>query len=167
MNLFFLSQLLACGSFTLDLLAFQFSRRAYSLIVLACSTSLLALHFWLLNENSASGLMALAACRYLVAIVTTRRRLMWIFLGGAVLCSLMTWQHPVDVLPLVGSLTMTLAAFQPDAMRLRIFTLSGSLFWLINNILAGTPVAVAMEATFMLSTLISYWRLKSTPMKME
>lgn len=53
---------------------------------------------------------------------------------------------------------MILAAFQPDAGRLRILTLVGSLFWLSNNILAGSPVAVAMEATFMMSTLISYWR---------
>lgn len=166
MNLFFLSQLLASASFILDLLAFQFSRRAISLALLACSTSLLSVHFWLLDGNSASALMALAACRYLVAIVTTRRGMKWGFLAASLLCGLMTWQHMFDALPLAGSLMMTLAAFQADAMRLRIFTLSGSLFWLINNILAGSPVAVAMETTFMLSTLISYWRLKSATMKM-
>lgn len=109
MNLFLLSQLLACGAFILDMLAFQFSRRVVSLILLACSTSLLTFHFWLLDETSASGIM-------------------------------------------------TLAAFQPDAGRLRILTLVGSLFWLSSNILAGSPVAVAMEAAFMVSTLISYWR---------
>ncbi len=160
MNLFFLSQLLACGAFMLDVLAFQFSRRAVSLMLLACSTSLLALHFWLLDANSASGMMALAAVRYLVATLSTRRALKWCFLGTSVLCSLMTWQQPADLLPLAGSLMMTFAAFQPDAGRLRILTLVGSLFWLSNNILAGSPVAVAMEATFMMSTLISYWRLK-------
>ena len=158
MNLFLLSQLLACGAFILDMLAFQFSRRVVSLTLLACSTSLLALHFWLLDETSASGMMILAACRYLVATLTTRRALKWSFLGASVVCSLMTWQHPADVLPLAGSLMMTLAAFQSDAGRLRILTLVGSLFWLSNNILAGSPVAVAMEATFMMSTLISYWR---------
>lgn len=160
MSLFFLSQLLASASFILDLLAFQFSRRACSLLILACSTSLLALHFWLLSENSASGLMALAACRFLVAIFTTRRELKWGFIAASVFCSLLTWQHLADALPLAGSLMMTFAAFQSDAAKLRILTLGGSLFWLCNNILAGSPVAVAMEATFMLSTLMSYRRLK-------
>ncbi|WP_437888494.1 YgjV family protein [Phytobacter sp. V91] len=160
MNLFLLSQLLACGAFMLDVLAFQFSRRVVSLTFLACSTSLLAFHFWLLDETSASGMMILAACRYLTATITTRSTLKWSFLGASVLCSLMTWQHPADALPLAGSLMMTLAAFQPDAGRLRILTLGGSLFWLSNNLLAGSPVAVVMEATFMMSTLISYRRLK-------
>jgi len=160
MSLFFLSQLIASASFILDVLAFQFARRPLSLTILACSTSLLSLHFWLLDETGACGLMALAACRYLVAIFTTHRAIKVGFLGALAMCSLLTWRHPADVLPLTGSLMMTLAAFQPDAMRLRLITLGGSLCWLANNILAGSPVAVAMEATFMVSTWISYWRFK-------
>ncbi len=160
MTPFFLSQILAGLSFGLDLLAFQFIRRQCSLLTLACSTSLMAFHFWLLGENSACGLMALAASRYLLAIVTTSQRVKGGFLCASVLCSGLTWQHPTDIFPLAGSLLMTIAAFQPTAAGLRLITLGGSLCWLINNVLAGSPMAIVMEGTFMLSTLVSYWRLK-------
>ncbi len=160
MTPFFLSQILAGLSFGLDVLAFQFVRRQRSLQTLACSTSLLALHFWLLGEVSACGLMALAACRYLLATVTTSQRVKGGFLCASVLCSVLTWQHATDIFPLAGSLLMTVAAFQSTATGLRLITVSGSLCWLINNILAGSPMAIVMEGTFMLSTLVSYWRLK-------
>ena len=120
----------------------------------------LAFHFWLLGESSACGLMALAASRYLLAIVTTSQRGKGGFLCASVLCSGLTWQHTTDIFPLAGSLFMTIAAFQPTAAGLRLITLGGSLCWLINNVLAGSPMAIAMESTFMLSTLVSYWRLK-------
>lgn len=160
MTPFFLSQILAALSFSLDLLAFQFVRRERSLLTLACSAGLLALHFWLLDHVSACGLMALAACRYLLATVTTNQRVKGGFLCASLLCSALAWQHPMDIFPLAGSLLMTVAAFQSTAAGLRLITLSGSLCWLINNILAGSPMAILMESTFMLSTIVSYWRLK-------
>lgn len=159
MTSFMLSQLLAGLAFGLDLAAFQFARRHLSLTMLAASTSLLALHFWLLAEPGAAGMMALAACRYLTAIVTRRRRWMWGFIAMIGLCGGLTWQSLLSGLPLAGSLLMTVAAFQHHASTLRLLTLFGSACWLLNNYLIGSPMAVLMEGAFMLSTFHSWWRL--------
>lgn len=159
MTAFALSQLLAGVAFGLDLAAFQFTRRSVSLTVLAASTSLLALHFWLLAEPGAAGLMVLAAGRYLTAIFTTRRRWMWGFIAMTGLCGWLSWQSPLSALPLAGSLLMTFAAFHHRAGALRLITLSGSVCWLANDILVGSPMAALMESAFMLSTLHSWWRL--------
>lgn len=164
MTAFIFSQGLAGLAFFLDLAAFHFTRRAVSLAVLALSTSLLAVHFWLLAQTGAAGLMALAACRYLTAILTTRPGWMWGFLIAAGLCSLLTWHSPLSTLPLAGSLLMTFAAFHRQAGSLRLITLCGSVCWLINNIVIGSPMAALMESAFMLSTLWSWRRLKRKPL---
>ncbi|MFZ4832348.1 YgjV family protein [Rouxiella sp. Mn2063] len=159
MSPFVLSQCIASLSFALDLTAFHFRQRNTSLRLLALSTGLLALHFLLLEQSTAAGLMLLAAVRFLTATWSTRREWCGLFCALAVIFSLVTWQMPRDVFPLAGSLLLTLAAFQPHQTTLRLFTALGSLCWLINNILAGSPVAVLMELAFMASTLISYFRL--------
>lgn len=160
MTMFIFSQGLAGLAFFLDLAAFHFTRRAVSLAVLATSTTLLAVHFWLLAQPGAAGLMALAACRYMTAIVTTRPGWLWGFLAAASLCSAVTWDSALSALPLAGSLLMTYAAFHRQADALRLITLCGSTCWLVNNIVMGSPMAAMMESAFMLSTLCSWQRLK-------
>jgi len=158
MSPFVLSQCIASLSFALDLTAFHFRQRHTSLRLLALSTGLLALHFLLLQQSGAAGLMLLAAVRFLTATWSTRREWCWLFCTLAVIFSLATWQMSRDVFPLAGSLLLTLAAFQSHPASLRLLTALGSLCWLINNILVGSPVAVLMELAFMVSTLISYLR---------
>ena len=36
--------------------------------------------------------------------------------------------------------------------------MGGNLTWLIHNILAATPVAALMEAAFLTSSIVAYWR---------
>lgn len=163
MTVFIFSQGLAGLAFFLDLAAFHFTRRAVSLAVLGISTSLLAVHFWLLAQPGSAGLMALAACRYLTAIRTTQPGWMWGFLAAASLCSFLTWNSALSALPLAGSLLMTFAAFHRQAGSLRLITLCGSACWLVNNIVIGSPMAAMMESAFMLSTLFSWQRLKHPP----
>ncbi|TDQ18078.1 inner membrane protein [Raoultella sp. BIGb0149] len=158
MNAFIFSQLLAGMSFLLDISAFHFQRRAATLSLLAGSTTLLALHFYLLEQPGAAGLMLIAACRYAVAIVTLSRRAMWGFMLGSLLCSAGLWQSLENILPLAGSLLMTLASFQKQSEKLRGYTLCGSLCWLLNNVVVGSPVAVMMELAFSGSILAAWWR---------
>jgi len=158
MTPFLLSQLLASISFILDLSAFHFARRTTTLKLLALSTLLLAVHFWLLGHASAALLMLLATCRYLLATVSVHPRLCGLFILLALLCSVLTWDGLLSLLPLAGSLLITVAAFQTDGRRLRLFTVSGSLFWLVYNGLIHSPVAVLIEFAFLSSTLISCYR---------
>ena len=158
MNAFLLSQMLAGISFLLDISAFHFQRRAITLTLLTSSTSLLAIHFYLLDQHAAAGLMIIAACRYATAIVTFHRWVMWGFMLGSLLCSIYLWQNLSSILPLMGSLLMTFASFQKRSGKLRGYTLCGSLCWLLNNVIVGSPVAVIMELAFSGSILAAWWR---------
>jgi len=159
MTPFLLSQLIAGVSFVLDVSAFHFSRKK-TLWLLALSTFLLSIHFSLLSQPASAALMLLAACRYVTAIFSTRQALCWMFLALSILCCLWVWQGPKDLFPLIGSLFVTYAAFQKHPSRMRIFTVLGSGFWVVNNILSASPVATLMELAFLSSTLLSYFRNK-------
>lgn len=160
MTLFAVSQLIATGAFILDITAFFFTARTNTLRWLACSTLLLSAHFILLMQWSSAILMFIAACRYLTATQTRHGSAMWFFMALSVVCSIFTWQRLMDLLPLAGSLLHTFAAFRQHFLALRLFTVAGSICWLINNLLCHSPVAVAMEASFLLSTLISCFRVQ-------
>ncbi len=157
MSPFLISQLLAGASFFLDVSAFHFSRQK-TLCMLALSTTLLSVHFLLLNQTTSCCLMLLAACRYITALFTQRRALCGLLILTAVACAALTWSGLRDLLPLTGSVLLTYAAFQTRPTRLRRYTVIGSGFWVVNNILAHSPVATLMELAFLFSTLVSYFR---------
>nr|WP_279499880.1 YgjV family protein [Aeromonas veronii] len=50
------------------------------------------------------------------------------------------------------------AAFCPDDRLLRRWMLLGTLCWLGNNLLVGSPVAALMEGLFLVSNLVGYYR---------
>lgn len=90
------------------------------------------------------------------------RWVMWGFMLGSLLCSIYLWQNLSSILPLMGSLLMTFASFQKRSGKLRGYTLCGSLCWLLNNVIVGSPVAVIMELAFSGSILAAWWRHSAT-----
>lgn len=167
MTAFILSQIIAGGSFICDLVAFFLPRRVAVLRLLALSTCMLSIHFALLGQNSASAMMLLASCRYLIATWTTHRNIAWLFCLVAIVCCVLTWRDAAALLPLTGSLLLTLAAFQQNEVKLRLYTVAGSLFWLTNNLVCHSPVAAMMELTFISSTLISVYRIYRARLNMQ
>lgn len=166
MTFFMLSQLIAAISFCSDLIAFYLPKRVYVLRTLALSTFLLSVHFLLLGQHSSAAMMFLACIRFLVATRSTDKRLVYFFLLAALASCALTWQGTTDLLPLGGSLMLTWAAFQTNDIRMRLFTMGGSLFWITNNIVVQSPVAILMESTFFLSTLVSMMRIQRREKKL-
>ena len=155
MTAFLLSQIIAAKVFCSDLIAFYLIISVYVLHTLAFSTFILSHHFVLLEKYSASAMMLLAYIRFLVATHSMDRRIVYFFIGSALIACALTWRGVEDLLPLGGSLMLTFAAFQTNDSRQQFFTLIGSLFLTANNIVVQSPVATLMERTFFVSTLTS------------
>lgn len=158
MSYFLFSQVIVGMSFILDVSAFHFKKRTTALRVLALSTLLISMHFILLDKMSASLMMFLACCRFIVASLTSSRAYRSMFMILSVVGGIFTWQNFSDILPLAGGLVMNYAAFQKEELKLRYFTMLGSAFWIANNVIAHSPVAVVMEASFFFSTAYSLMR---------
>lgn len=158
MSLFLWSQLVVSLALLLDLLSFQLRARRTILACLALSCALNGAHFALLGQWSAALLLWLASLRFVVSMLATHRFLMWLFMGLSCLAVLATYQGPLALLGLLASLLQTRAAFCPDDRLLRRWMLLGTLCWLVNNLLVGSPVAALMEGLFLVSNLVGYYR---------
>lgn len=158
MSLFMWSQLVVSLALLLDLLSFQLKRRKGILACLAASCAFNAGHFALLGQWSAASLLGLASLRFLASMYVTHRDMMWSFMGLSCAVVMNTYRGPLDLLGLLASLLQTRAAFCPSDRQLRHWMLLGTLCWLVNNFLIGSPVAALMEGLFLVSNLIGYYR---------
>lgn len=158
MSLFVWSQLVVSLALLLDLLSFQLRRREGLLACLALSCALNGGHFALLGQWSAASLLGLASLRFLISMLVVHRGLMRGFMGLACAVVLLTYRGPLDLLGLLASLLQTRAAFCQDDRLLRRWMLLGTLCWLLNNLLIGSPVATLMEGLFLISNLVGYYR---------
>lgn len=158
MDAFTLSQLLVAIAIVFDVISFQFKARERIVACLFMSGILISIHFCLLAQWTAAGLMGIATVRYLTSIFTTSKKAMWGFSGAAVLMSSLTFSGLVSVISCIGTLFQTRAAFCQRDKDLRLLMIVGTSFWLVHNILVGSQVAVLMEMLFIGSNLVGYYR---------
>jgi hypothetical protein len=159
---FVLSQILAGIAFTLGLTSFQFKSRRSVLLCLSLLTVFNSSHFFLLGRPGPATLQILTGVRYLTATFTMNRKLMYLFLLVSIGAFLATFRSPLSLLALVAVLLGTYGSFQPADRTMRVFLMLGNSIWLIHNIFASTPVAMVMEASFLTSNVLGYWRFYGT-----
>lgn len=158
MTHFLLSQILVAIAICFDLLSFQFKERPKIIACLIISCVLISCHFALLGLWTATGLGLLATVRFLASLFTTSKRVMGLFMAASICISLVSFNGILSILSCLGSLFGTAGTFCKDDKRLRQILLIGTSLWLIHNILAKSPTAVLMEALFISSNLVGYYR---------
>ena len=158
MSDFVLSQALIGLVFFIDLASFQFRNRRHVLACLGTAAFLIGVHFWLLETWTAAVLGFIASARFLTAMFTSSRRLLFLFLA-AVLCNA-AWSYSglLTVLATLGSLLSTMAAFLAADRAFRLGMMASSVIWIVHNILAVTPAAVVLETFFLGSNCFAYYR---------
>jgi hypothetical protein len=160
---FVLSQILIAVAICVDILSFQFKERRKILACLVVSTLLISSHFMLLEHWTAAILGLLSVARYSSSMVTTSRRVMWIFLISILAISIFSFEGLLSILGSVATVITTVAAFGKNDKRLRQLMLVGTTIWIVHNYLAGSPGAVFMEAIFITSNLVGYFRYYIKP----
>jgi len=158
MNPYYTSQVLVGIAFLFGLTAVQFKERRSVLLCLFVSTVFNASHFLMLERPGAAALIALTGVRYLIAIRTTDRRVMYVFLCISVVLCLLTFRSALSLLALFAVLVGTYGSFRPTDRVLRIYLMIGNSTWLLHNLLSRTLIGVIMEASFLSSNVIGYWR---------
>ena len=158
MSSFALSQVLAAVAIGFDLLSFQFRERRRIIICLAISCLFIATHFALLGHGTATGLALLAAVRLVAGYLTTSKRVMLFFVAATVAMTACTFHGLLSVFSGLGSVFGTVGSFCRSDRTLRLVMMGATSLWLVHNILAGTPMAVLMEALFLGSNLLGYYR---------
>ncbi|GIC78999.1 YgjV family protein [Moritella sp. F3] len=158
MSLFFISQVLVAIAICFDLMSFQFKERQKIVACLFCAGVLISSHFILLEQWTAASLMVIATVRYLVSIFSTSPKLKYLFGSASLIATVLTYSGLISVLSFLASSFQTVAAFNKDDKRLRELMVVGTSLWLVHNYLIGSPTAVIMEALFITSNLVGYYR---------
>jgi hypothetical protein len=158
MSAFALSQVLASIAFAFGVVSFQFKERRSVLLCLFFLTLFNSSHFLLLGRPGPAVLLLLIGLRFLTAIISTNRKLMYLFLILSLGAFLVTFTSLLSLLALAAVLLGTYGSFQPEGRTMRIMLMLGNALWLVHNFLASTPVATLMEAAFLTSNLLAYWR---------
>jgi len=158
MSLFAISQILVVIAIGFDLLSFQFKERQRIIACLIVSCLLIAVHFALLGHWTAMGLGGLAAVRFIASYCTTSKKVMALFIAASLVIAATTFHGVLSVLSCLGSIFGTIGSFCKEDKQLRQVLLVATSLWLIHNVLAGTPTAVLMEALFIGSNLLGYYR---------
>lgn len=158
MTPFILSQVLVAIAIGFDLMSFQFKERQKIVTCLFFAGTLISSHFILLEQWTAASLMVIATIRYLVSVFSTSPKLKYFFCGASMVATAVTFSGVVSLVSGLASVIQTAAAFNQDDRRLRELMIVGTALWLIHNYLVGSPTAVLMEALFISSNLIGYYR---------
>ncbi|WP_462328146.1 YgjV family protein [Desulfobaculum sp.] len=153
-----LSQILVGIAIITDILSFQFKDRRRIVFCLFLSGILISSHFFLLGHSTAGLLMLIATTRYLTSVYTTSRRAMGFFLSLSTIAAAWTYEGLLSIISYLGSAFQTAGAFAQHDKRLRQLMIIGTLFWLLHNTLAQSPTAVLMEALFLVSNIVGYYR---------
>ena len=91
---------------------------------------------------------------------------MWVFLFITFIVSAFTFEGLLSVLGCTATVFTTVASFCKEDKLLRQLMLIGTMIWITHNYLAGSPGAVLLEALFISSNLVGYYRYYIRPKKL-
>ncbi len=163
MSHFFISQILIGIAICFDILSFQFKERKKIVACLLVSCTLISIHFMLLDHWTAACLGILAAFRFTASMFSTSKKVMGFFVFTTIAISAVSYEGLLSILACTGGCFGTVASFCKEDKQLRQLMLVGTCLWIIHNYLAGSPGAVLMEAIFIGSNLVGYFRYYIRP----
>ncbi len=158
MDHFIISQALLCVTIIFDIASFQFKRRRIILLCFFVAAAFNSAHFFFLQQWTGAGLMAIGSLRYLISIFITSQKAAIPFMIFAVVTAFFTYSGIISILACSGSLLKTVAAFCRNDKHLRQIMMLGTVFWIVHNGLAESPLGVVMEVLFLASNLVGYYR---------
>lgn len=165
MNFFLLSQVLAAVAFAAGSVSFQCKKRRNVMFWLCASALSNASHFFALGRVGAGTLYVVMGIRVFAAAFTTYRPLMYVFFGLILAGYSLSYERPLDILALFAAMLATYGNFQASDRKVRLYYMACAVTWMIHNFISGSPVAVLMEITFLVSNLIGYLRIYRNALK--
>jgi hypothetical protein len=156
---FLLSQIIAGVAFACGIVSFQCRSRRSILLWLSASAFANACHFFILGRPAPGTLYVITGARSLTAAFSVNRKMMFLLLGLVLVGFVLSYKSPLGFLGLSATLLATYGSFQKTDRRVRVFFMLSATIWMAHNILARTPVAALMEATFLASNVLGYRRL--------
>lgn len=125
------------------------TKRSIVTIQAGCTLSFLT-HFLLLGAFSGAAMNVLTLVQLAVAFSGRRgpvaRALYWSTLPGIAAMTALTWSGPASLGAAFGMTMATLARWQTDMLRLRLFFVLCVCGWATHNVIVGSPFGLTSDA---------------------
>jgi hypothetical protein len=158
MSSFLLSQILIFFAFCFDLISFQLKKREQILLCFIAASSLIGLHFVLLKQETAAYLVFVSTLRFITFYFSTNRTFLYLFLFINTCVLFLTYYGALSVIAYMAGFIGTFASFQKNDKLMRQGMMLCTSLWIAHNSLAGSPAATALEAFFLGSNAVGYYR---------
>ena len=159
-------QIFGFVAMALALFSFQVRRSKYILLFQAFAAVFWVAHFFMLGAISAAALSAITVVRNLMYMLRdkmsarTFSKLPIIAIGAFVFITFFTYEGPLTLLPLFGSIAATFAFYVKNENLIRLLSISVSIAWIIYNAINGSIAGVMNEALSMVSITVSLIRYR-------
>ncbi len=163
MDAYLASQIMAGLALITDAISFQCKRREYILACLVVSSALMTAHFYLLDIYTAAAIGVLSIARFSLSIFYVKQWLMWLFLAATLAVAVVTYNGVLTVLSASATSLFTIGAFQNNDHRLRLLSIAAVSLWIVHNALAKSVMGVVLEASFLASCMMGYYRFYIRP----
>ncbi|MGV8169190.1 MAG: YgjV family protein [Candidatus Nanoarchaeia archaeon] len=155
---FIVSQVLVLIAMVFDFLSFQQKERRKLFLCLIVSAALISTHYFLLGKTVAGIIVFISVLRFITCIFTTDKRFLFLFIFLNTLVLIFTYQNAYDIIFYLGVCIIIIGNFQKSDKNLRRIMMIGTSLVIIYNALIFTPMGVVVEASFLTSNLIGYYR---------
>lgn len=157
------SQLLAAVGAVFGIVSFQLRERRSVLLCLIALSCFNASHFLVLGRTTPAILLFLTVTQFITALISRHRAFVAIYLVAAAITIGLSYNGIPSWLAFGAFTCGTIGSFQHSDRVLRMCFCAGNLFWIVHNVLVGSPVAILIETAFLTSNLVGYWRLYGRP----
>lgn len=127
---------------------------------LAVYSTLIGVHFFMMGANAAGCSALLNTTRTVVSMYSRNTMFMAVFIALTLIFGLYNLKHPIELLPIIGTIISTWAFFKTRGLQTRYVVWSASACWAIHNIWIGSIGGSLIECCFVLMNAITIVRFR-------
>lgn len=159
---YWLIQLIGLFAVAISLSIFQINDRRKMLKLNIAAAIIYSVHFFLLGATTGAAMNLIAAGRSFAFFNTNpNKRHLWVLFAACVVSivgALLTWQGPLSLLPLAGSVSSGFAFWQKNPKHNRRWALISSPMWFVYNSISGSYPGMIIEVITVISNFVGQYR---------
>ncbi|MDA7705468.1 YgjV family protein [Rickettsiales bacterium] len=153
------AQFLGISAFILAILAFL-SRDDIRLKRFAGFSALtLAIHFLMIGSRAGFVVALISGTRFFLAINNKNQYLPAIFIIIYIVLGIILYQKLSDILPILGGICGTIAAFYLSGIKMRLLFIMTNIFWLMHNVMYFSIGGMLAEIFMIIAHIITIYRI--------
>lgn len=160
-----IAQILGFIAMGMGILVYQFNRHSTIMFIKVCISAIWCIHYGLLGLWSAVAINVLNVVRDTIFALREKKKLETpiipvFFVVVSVVSVLCTWGNWWSIVPMIASVTSTLAHWQKVTKKLKIYALPGNILWLIYDLFNKSWSGSANDAFVIGSIIVSLVRIR-------